>query len=117
MCIRDSIAGEWFNDELYSPLFSASTSLAGDVLLTFREHADTGGHLDIRIAVGDSTYIDPSEVTDKHCYYNGHGGVETEQHTAIYVDVSLTGPATLQLEYGTGSCDNRVPIEILKLIR
>jgi hypothetical protein len=113
--VAGTVQGAWFEPEKYGSVFAISTSMAGLVLVTFQEHAETGGSFDIKIWPGDATYVRPAAVTSEHCY---QGYLQSHQDEGpIYVNLELIGPMDLQLEYGEGTCADRTPIETLVLER
>ncbi|MCL0101844.1 hypothetical protein M1O29_02020 [Dehalococcoidia bacterium] len=113
--ILGTISGMWFEPDKYGSVFSISTSMSGLVLATFQKHAETGGSFDIKVPPESATYVDPSEVTSKHCY-ESHGAYNQKMHP-MYIDLELTSPTKLQVDYGNGTCTNRTVIETLSLMR
>ena len=113
--VPNTVQGMWFEPEKYASAFSLSTSLSGWVRATFKEHAETGGEFEIILAPEDPTYIEPLEVTSEHCYqsYTPY----FQQENLMYVYLKLLSPTDLQVEYGTGTCEKRIPIETLTLVR
>ena len=113
--ILGTIQGAWFKPDEYGSVFSISTSMSGLVLATFQEHAETGGSFGVKVPPESATYVDPSKVTSKHCY-ESHGAYNQQTHP-MYIDLELTSPTELQVDYGNGTCANRSVIETLFLIR
>ena len=89
--------------------------MSGLVLVTFSAHAETGASFDIKVPSEDATYIDPSKITSKHCYqtHKAYSG----NMPPMYVNLDLVSPTALQVEYGTGTCKERTPVETLSVER
>ena len=113
--ILGTVQGAWFEPGKYGSVFAISTSMSGLVLVTFSAHAETGASFDIKVPPEDATYIDPSKITSKHCYQTNKA--YSGNTLPMYVNLDLVSPTALQVEYGTGSCTNRTPVETLALVR
>lgn len=122
--VPGTVKGAWFMPGgnigsywgIHESVFSISTSHGASwVRGTFAAHPETGEELEIIVAPGDTTYIEPSKVTDEHCYesYDKYHS----KKDPVYLHVKLTTPSDLRVEYGTGSCGNRTVVETLVLER
>ena len=113
--VPGTIKGAWFKPGEYGSVFSVSTSFSGWVLATFSKHAETGASFEIKVTPENITYLEPSKVTSEHCYQSY--AQDGQKKDAVYVNLELLGPTDLQVEYGTGTCSERDPIETLTLLR
>ena len=113
--ILGTVQGAWFEPGKYGSVFAISTSMSGLVLATFEAHAETGASFAIKVPPEDATYIDPSKITSKHCYqtHEAYSG----NMPPMYINLDLVSPTALQVEYGTGICNERTPVETLSLER
>ena len=98
--VSETISGEWFLSDQYSPAASIGISLLGWVRFTTRD-------FELTIGPEEPTYMFPSDVRGSHCY----NSVSLNK----YVRASLQNSANLLLEYGDGSCTEAITKTLLEL--
>ena len=94
--VLGAAAGAWFD----SPDYDFADSVFSAALLTGDFVGITGIGGDMRIAKNEPTWLDPSELTDSHCYHRNNQW--------YYIEIQGDG-TTMKAAGGSGNCPASLP--------